>query len=305
VKLENKDGSCKRNQDNPFCKNSTKVIGEQKTASFFLKSSYGAARTKAAGFGANKSGKNSNERERMTQTFHRDFPKKMNQTLSCLRSKSRNFGYCARVVRENSEFDKPKTSWTDSTARIIDATGEIITQAYHQKLLDEAIGGNVISSEKPKKSEPKPPSFMEIPANIPIFGLPPKMSFQNQKLGQILWPSGPGVIETVNRTKLREFAMSYNLDAMMDGKGLYDPKERVPDFIKARMKDFNEYYQIVLTKGWNDLTLDFDYDPTLKEFLSHRSSGRFWGTKHPVPLIEITEQVRTKKDSDEETCTNQ
>lgn len=71
------------------------------------------------------------------------------------------------------------------------------------------------------------------------------------------------------------------------------------------MKDFNEYYEIVLTKGWNDLSLDFDYDPTLKEFLSHRSSGRFWGTKHPVPQIEITEQVKTKKDSHEDTSMNE
>lgn len=219
MKLGNKDGSSKKNQDNPFCKNSRKVVGEEKTASFFLKSSYCAARTQAAGFGANKSVKNSNEQERMTQTFHGDSPKKMNQTLSGLRSKSRNFGYCARVMRESSEYDKPKTSWTNSTARIIDATGEIITQAYHQKLLDEAIGGNMISSEKPKKSEPKPPSLIEIPANIPIFGLPPKLSFQKQKLGQISGSSGTAPFNTINRTNLREFAMSYNLDVMMDGKG--------------------------------------------------------------------------------------
>lgn len=71
------------------------------------------------------------------------------------------------------------------------------------------------------------------------------------------------------------------------------------------MKDFNEYYQIVLTKGWNDLTLDFDYDPTLKEFLSHRSCGRFWGIKHPMPLIEIAEQVKMKKNSHEDTSINE
>ena len=228
----------------------------------------------------------------------------MNQTLSGLRSKSKNFGYCARIVRENSEFYKPKTSWQNSTARIIDATGEIITQAYHQKLLDEAIGGNVISTLKPKKPSPKAPSSLDSPAKVPMFGLPPKPSFLKQKLGQILGAGGTAATDPVNRTSLRDFALSYNLDIMMDGKGLYDPKERVPDFIKARMKDFNEYYQIVLTKGWDDVALDFDYDPTLKEFLSRRSCGRFWAPKHPVPLIAISPQTRTKKYSHEETSLN-
>ena len=193
----------------------------------------------------------------LAKTFYTEKPLKPHETLATLRKTMNNFSFIAGIDKEKlrNEHSIPQKSWKlyGGTHAILKQSSGHIYDTYYKKMLEDNIEKCTFNNET-KVSK--------------------KITASNKKLNEI--------------TKIADFKKKpelnintqqfYNLDEEMNGKG-YIPKDKrskLPGFVKARMEDFNDYYELFQKKGWYDINLDFSYDGEQKDWLIERSGRDFW-----------------------------